>query len=419
MDDQLSRRDLLALAGAGLATAAAASAFQSTKKLYAYVGSWTKGPFGTGGGGGIHVYTVNMTDGSLTLVSQTGADMDDLAAGNLCISPNGRFLYSTNETKDLNRKAGAGGGVLAFAINQQNGSLTHLNTQQSMGVNPAYIAIDATGSRVVAANHGDFYPIVRVVKKNGVPEIENIYDDATVPLFAVKPDGSLEPACDVAVFERTHGGNPFSQASAHAHSVSFDPSNRFLLACDVGADRLYVYRFEPSSRSLSDFKVYPTPSGRAPRHSAFHPRLPYLFVINEDVSSLSSFHFDSKNGEVRMIQTVSTLPADYSGPHNAPADIRVHPNGKFLYGSNRGHDSIAIFKIDERNGELASVDIVKTQGANPREFNFEPSGKFLFVGNLMSNQIVTFAVDPETGKMTPTGARAEVPKPACIKFVEI
>jgi 6-phosphogluconolactonase len=422
MSSELSRRDFLALTGAGLVGAAAGSTPQpyppqSSKKLYAYVGSWTRGGLsGTGGGGGIRVFTVDMSDGSLTLVSQTGPEQDDLNAGNVCISPDGRFLYAVNEIANLNGKVGAGGGVLAFAINQQNGSLTFLNGQQSMGVHPCWLAIDQTGSRLLVANHGN-NAILRVVKKNGVPEIENLFDDGTVSMYPLKPDGRMEPACDVAILERTHGVVPNAQASAHAHSVNFDPSHRFAIACDTGADRIYVYQITPGSRTFGAAKPFSTAPGKAPRHSAFHPRLPYFFVTNEQESSLSSFHFDSRTGEVRPIQTARTVPADYSGPRNSPADVRVHPNGKFVYGSNRGHDSIAIFKIDEATGNMTPVDIVKVLGANPGEFNFEPSGKFLFVANVVTDNVVTFAVDPDSGKMTPTGAKIDVPKPQCVHFV--
>ena len=146
--------------------------------------------------------------------------------------------------------------------------------------------------------------------------------------------------------------------------------------------------------------------------------MPYVFIINERESSLASFHFDSKTGDVRPIQTVPTIPAGYTG-RNAPADIRVHPNGKFLYGSNRGHDSIAIFRIDEATGKITPVDIVSAQGSNSREFNFEPSGKYIFVTNMATNNVVTFSVDPESGKMTPAGAKTEVPKPVCVKFATL
>ena len=169
MNEDLTRRNVLALTGAALAGAVAASAYQAPKKLYAYVSSWTKGPFGAGGGGGISVFTVDMKDGSLTPVSRTGPEFDGLNGGCVCISPNGRVLYCTNEIKNLDGKLGAGGGVLTFAINQQNGSLTHLSTQPSMGVNATWVNTNADGTRLVVANHGDAPPAIRVVKKNGVP----------------------------------------------------------------------------------------------------------------------------------------------------------------------------------------------------------------------------------------------------------
>ena len=412
----LSRRELLAAGGIALAGASVAQAFQAPPKLYAFVSSWTKGPFGQGGGGGITVFTVNRADGSLTQVAKTSAEFDGVSGGNLCISPDGRFLYCTNEMPNLGGKAGAGGGVLSFAINRGNGSLTHLNTLPSMGVNPCFVIIDKTGQRVLVANHGDFVKAVRVVKRNGVPVIENLTDDGTVAMFAVKPDGSLEPACDVAVFDRRPPDQP--GAGAAAHSVNFDNTGKWVIACDVGADHIYVFPFDPVARTLTNGKSFATPTGRAPRHSAVHPRLPYFFITNERESILSSFHFDARTGEVAPVHTAPTIPADFK-ERNSLADIRLHPNGNFVYASNRGHDSLAIFRIEQDSGKMILVDIASTQGGNPREFDFEPSGKFLYVGNQTTNQMVTFAVDGATGKITSTGARAEISKPSCVKFVEL
>ena len=235
-------------------------------------------------------------------------------------------------------------------------------------------------------------------------------------LFAVKPDGSLEPACDVSVFERRPPAEPGPGAAAH--SVNFDNTGRWAVACDVGADHIYVYPFDPASRTLGTRQVVRHPPGRAPRHSAFHPRLPYFFITNERESILSSFHFDSKTGDVTPIHTAPTIPADFKD-RNMLADIRLHPNGNFVYASNRGHDSLAIFRIEDATGKMIPVDIASTQGGNPREFDFEPSGKFLFVGNQTTNQMVTFAVDPEPANSRATGAKIRVPKPACIKFLTV
>jgi len=418
MNNGISRRDFVALMGAGLAAGSTVVQAQSTPRVFAYVGSWTQGPFGVGGGGGISVFEADLDDGSLTPLSHTGPEFENLNAGYLCIAPNGRVLYSTDEVKNLNGEFGAGGGVLSFSIDAADGSLTHMNTQPSMGVNPAYIAIDATGSRVLASNHGDYVPAVRITERNGAPVVDKIYDDGTVSMLPVRSDGTLDPASDVTVLERLSGVDPVSQRSPHAHSVNFDPSNRFVLICDKGADRIYTYRIDPDSNTFEDRKFVETAPGISPRHSAFHHSLPYVFTINERESSLSSYQFDSDTGELALIQKISTIPADFSERNN-PADVQVHPNGKFIYGSNRGHDSIVIYSVDESSGMLTTADIVSTQGSTPRGFSFDPTGDYIFVANQGSNEVTTFAVDPDSGIPVPTGATAEVLKPACVKFLTV
>jgi 6-phosphogluconolactonase len=412
MAQETSRREFLAMSGAALA--AHGLGYQRPPgRLFAYVGRHTKGPgFGLGGGGGVNVFSVNMSDGSLSEVSKTGAEFDDLNSDGMCVSADGRFLYTINVTPSLGGMAGAGGGVVAFAIDRENGSLKHLNTQPSMGANPTAVIIDKTNSRVLVANHGAVSKIVMVTKRNGVPVIENPTDDGTVALFPVRRDGSLEPACDVSVFAR----RPLSDAGpgAAAHSVIFDRTERWAIASDNGYDHIYVYPFRPDARTLGG-KSYATPAGKAPRHFAFHPRAPYFFMTNEREASVSSFYFDSNTGELRAVQTIPTIPAGYSGPRVAPSNIQMHPNGRFIYAANRGDDSIAIFSIDEATGRMIPVDTAKTGGRGPREMNFEPSGKFFFVCNLQSNDVVTFAVDPSTGKIT-SSAKADVPQAACVNF---
>ena len=431
MAGRLSKRDFLRLTGAGVFGSALApvlsaagvplSAISSpapqahaSGKLYAYISSWTAGANGSGGDGGIRVFSVDQNSGSLTQVS---AVSPQLSAGYICISPDTRFLYATDERKDEGGKAGAGGAVHAFAIHPSDGSLEHLNSYPSMGAFPAYVAIDATGKRVVAANHGSYDNITRLVKGMRGYSVENLYDDATVAMFPVDQTGTLEPACDVAVLKRTHGVDPRFQGSAHAHSANFDPGNRFLLVCDKGADHIYIYHFEPGSRALTPVSVYTAPPGSAPRHSAFHPRRPFVFVINELQSSLTSFHFDAQTGAITPIHTVPTLAASSpAAKTNNPADIHLHPNGKFVYGSNRGDDSIAVFQLNEATGKLTRVAVTPCGGQTPRAFNLDPSGKFLYAANQDSNNVVAFSVDPSTGLLKPTGAVAQVPKPVCIKF---
>ena len=191
-----------------------------------------------------------------------------------------------------------------------------------------------------------------------------------------------------------------------------------MVVCDKGCDRVYTYRVAGGSRTLAPGAMLQTEPGIAPRHSSFHPRLPYVFIVNERQSSLSSYRYDAKTADIRLVQTIATIPAGYT-MNNSPADVHVHPNGRFVYSSNRGHNSIAIFRIDEASGRMTLVDIVSTQGATPRGFNFDPSGRFLFAANQGTGNIVTFAVDGDSGMLTPTGARAEVPRPVCVQFAMI
>jgi 6-phosphogluconolactonase len=401
----------MAVAGARLGT------FQRPSgRLIAYVGCHTAGPgFGVGGGGGIRVHRVNMNDGSLTEIGKTDGDFDKLTCDGMCISADNRLVYSIDVTPALGGKPGAGGGVVAFAIDSETGALKHLNTQPSMGANPTAVIIDKTNSRVVVANHGAVNKIVVIGKRNGIPVIENPTDDGTVALFPVKPDGSLEPAVDVSAFARRDPSD--TGPGAACHSVIFDRTGRWIIASDNGYDHIYVYPFKPDSRTL-DGKSFATPPGKAPRHFAVHLRAPYFFMTNEREASISSFGFDSNTGEVKPVQTIATIPESYNGPRVAPSDMRMHPNSKFIYAANRGDDSIAIYSIDEGSGRMTMVDIEKTGGKGPREMNFEPSGKYFFVCNRNSNDVVTFAVDPNTGKMTQT-AKIAVPQAAVISFATI
>jgi 6-phosphogluconolactonase len=358
-----------------------------------------------------------MATGALTPVMRTGPEFDKMNAGYLAVNPNGRFLYATNEVEGYDGEYG-GGAVLTFAINQADGSIAHVGTQPSMGVWPAYISIDKTGSRVTVANHGNYDPSVRVVKKNGVPEIEKVWDDGTVALLPVRPDGTLDRASDVAVLERAQSVDKVTQRSAHAHSVNWDPSQRMVIVCDKGCDRVYTYRVADGSHTLAEGTVLKTEPGIAPRHSAFHPRLPFVFVVNERESSLSCYRYDAATADISLVQTIPTIPAGYTS-QSSPADVHVHPNGRFVYSSNRGHDSLAIFRIDESSGRMTLVDIVSTQGRTPRGFNIEPSGRFLFAGNQATGNLVTFAVDQDRGTLTPTGAKVDVPRPVCLQFAAI
>jgi len=356
-----------------------------------------------------------MADGSLTKVSESGPEADDLNCDGMCTSADGRLLYAVNQTPNFGGKAGAGGGVVAFAINREDGSLKYLNTQPSMGSNPTGVIIDKTNSRVLVANHGAVAFIATVVKRNGVPVVDIMTDDGTVALYPVKPDGSLEPACDVSVYARRPASEPGPGAAAH--QVVFDRTGRWAIASDNGYNHLYVYPFNATSRTLQG-KSYPTPGDKAPRHFAVHPRAPYFFFTNEREASVSSYFFDSNTGEPRLVQTIPTIPDGYSGPRVSPSNIRMHPNGRFIYAQNRGDDSIAIFAVDDASGRMTAVSTVKTGGRGPREMNFEPSGKYLYVCNQQSGDVTTFIADGDTGRIT-QGPRVDVPLASVVSFALI
>ncbi len=356
-----------------------------------------------------------MSDGSLTLVGQTGPEADDLNCDGMCTSADGRFLYAVSQVPNFGGQAGAGGGVYAFAINREDGSLKFLNKQSSMGSNPTGVTIDKTNSRVLVANHGAVAFIATVVKRNGVPVVETLTDDGTVALYPVRQDGSLEAACDVSVYARRPASEPGPGPAAH--QVVFDRTGRWAIASDNGYDHLYVYPFSPGSRTLEG-KAYATPAGKAPRHFAVHPRAPYFFFTNEREASVSSYFFDSNTGEPRLVQTIATIPEGYSGPRVAPSNIQMHPNGRFIFSQNRGDDSIAMFSIDEASGRLTFLGTVKSGGRGPREMGFEPSGKYLFECNQQSGDVTTFLVDGSTGKLT-QGPKVDLPLAGVVSFALI
>lgn len=412
MAQETSRREFIALSGATLAAVSLGAYQQQPSRLFAYVGRRTKGPgFGVGGGGGVTVFSVNMADGSLTEVSRTGPEHDALNCDGMCISADARFLYAVIQTPSFGRPGG-GGGVSAFAINRENGSLSHLNTLPSMGANPVGVVIDKTNSRVLVANHGAVAFISKITKRNGGPVVETLTDDATIALFPVRPDGSLEPASDVHVFDRRP--DPETGQAPAAHQVIFDRTERWAIASDPGADHIYVYPFNPGVRTLEG-KAFPTPPGRAPRHLVFHPRAPYFFITNEREASVSSFRFESNTGEVRAVQTSATLPQGYSGPNVSPSNIAMHPNGRFIYAANRGANTVAIFAIDEGSGRMTFVSTVACGGRGPREMNFEPSGRYFFVCNAQSSEVATFVADGNTGMLTP-GPKVELAQAGVIHF---
>jgi 6-phosphogluconolactonase len=352
-----------------------------------YVGTYT-GPASKG----IYAYRFDATTGqatSLGLVAET-ANPSFLA-----VHPSLRFLYTVNEVSDYQGQKS--GGVSAFAIDRKTGKLAFLNQVSSRGAGPCYVTLDKTGKYVLVAN----------------------YDTGSVAAFPVLKDGRLGEAS--AVIQHTgHGADPQRQEGPHAHQIELSGDNRFAIVSDLGLDELLVYHFDAAKGTLAPnrppfAKVDP---GAGPRHFAFHPSGKFAYVINELQSAVTGFSYDRASGVLRPLQTISTLPKDFKS-NNDTAEIEVHPAGRFLYGSNRGHDSIAIFTINPTTGTLTAVENVSTQGKTPRNFAIDPTGRYLFAANQASNNIVVFRVDPQTGHLTPTGQVLETPSPVCVKFVAI
>lgn len=310
----------------------------------------------------------------------------------LAVHPNQRFLYAANETS-----TGPGepaGSITAFAIDAVSGHLKLLNQVSSKGAAPCHIAIDKSGHWLFAAN----------------------YDAGSVAAFPVREDGSLGEA-SALIQHRGSSVNQERQSGPHAHAATPSPDNRFLLVADLGLDDVFSYQFDPAAGRLAAnnpafAKVAP---GSGPRHIAFRPDGRFAYVINEMLSTVTAFRYDAARGSLQDLQTLSTLPAGYSGSNSA-AEIAVHPNGRFLYGSNRGHDSIASFRIDPADGKLAAAGHVSTLGHTPRNFAIDPTGHYLMAANQDSNSVVVFRIDPRTGGLTLTGKTLDVPFPVCITF---
>ncbi|QDV37198.1 lactonase family protein [Tautonia plasticadhaerens] len=310
----------------------------------------------------------------------------------LAIHPDGQFLYAVNEVGDYEGESS--GSVSAFRIDPKTGSLSPLNRRSSRGAAPCHIIVDDQGRNVLVAN----------------------YSGGSVTVLPIEADGSLADSSDVEQHEGS-GPNPRRQEGPHAHSINLDANGRFAVAADLGLDQLLVYRFDPDSGTLSPNEP-PSASvapGAGPRHFEFHPNGRLAFAINEIASTVTAFRYDPETGILTEAQTRSTLPEGFEG-NNSTADIHVHPAGRFLYGSNRGHDSLAIFRIDEQTGMIEPIGHASTGGETPRNFGIDPTGRFLLAANQGTDTVVVFRIDPDTGMLEPTGNQAEVPMPVCVKF---
>lgn len=369
-----------------VATATTGFAQDSAKSMFVFVGTYTGGK-----SQGIYTLNLDMNTGALTPVTVTSGIKNPSF---VAIHPGGKLLYAVSEIADLDGKPT--GGVTAFAIDTQTGGLTTLNSQSSTGAGPCYVTVDKTGKTVLAANYGG----------------------GSIVSFPVAEDGKLGPAASSI---QHHGSsvNPRRQEGPHAHSINVDASNRFAIAADLGLDKLLVYKLDSVHSTLTPNEppFGALPPGSGPRHFAFHPNGKFSYTNNELTSTVTLLDWNAALGTLAARQTLSTLPADFPQERNSTAEIQVHPSGSFLYVSNRGHDSLAIFSIDPLNGELHSVGHEATAGKTPRNFGIDPTGTFVLAANQDSDSIQVFRVDLTSGHLMPVGGPVEVPRPVCVKFL--
>ena len=305
------------------------------------------------------------------------------------ISPDGSRLYTCN--------SGSPGGLSSYAVEPHTGHLRLLNRVLAGGGDTSFITLDRTGRFALVAN----------------------YDGGNVSAFAITPEGKIG---DWTAFDRHtgHSVHPGRQTHAYAHAIVLDPTNRFALVPDLGVDRLYVYRFDEKSGSLTPNNppFAPIAPGSGPRHVRFHPNGRWVYLINEIASTVTAFAWDSTNGTLTSMQTASTLPAEFTGVSTC-AELEIHPNGNFLYGSNRGHNSLAVFAINQTTGLLTPVEHVASGGKTPRNFAFDPTGRWIVLTNQDSSNAVVFHVDSSTGKLSRTGDPVPVPSPFCERFLVV
>jgi 6-phosphogluconolactonase len=344
-----------------------------------YVGTYTRGP-----SKGIYSYKFQSSTGKLTPIGLAGESSNPSF---LAVHPSQRFLYAANENNN--------GMVSAFAIDASTGNLKLLNQVSSKGSGPCHVAVDKTGKWLFVAN----------------------YNNGIAAAYPINNDGSLLEAS--ATFQ--HAGKsivPQRQAGPHAHMAAISPDNRFVFVADLGLDEVLSYRIDPTKGGMTPndppfAKITP---GSGPRHVVFRADSKFAYVISEIAGTVTVMSYDAAKGTMQEVQTISTLPADYTGAKSS-AEIALSPNSKFLYASNRGHDSIAIFKVDAAKGTLTSAGIVSSGGKSPRNFAIDPTGNYLLAANQDSNNIVVFKIDQQTGGLTPTGDKLDIGSPVSLLFV--
>lgn len=353
-----------------------------------YIGTYTAGTESKG------IYRFDLD----TATGQTTAPVLAAATANpsfLAVHPAGTFLYATGETSDFQGKPT--GAVHAFAINRDTGDLTPLNSQPSRGAGPCHLVVDPSGRNLLVANYGA----------------------GSAACLPITGDGRLSAATGFIQHEGS-SVNKQRQEGPHAHSINVGPDKKTVFVADLGTDRVMIYQLDPKAGTLTpnDPPFAAVAPGGGPRHFAFHPSGKFAYTNNEMTSSVTAFAWDAKHRSLKEIETRSTLPEGYAEPGNSTAEVVVHPSGHWLYVSNRGHDSLALFAISE-SGSLAPRGHISTGGKVPRNFAIDPTGNWLIAANQESNNLVVFRVDKSSGLLTPVGEPLSVPKPVCVRFLAV
>lgn len=361
-----------------------------------YVGTYTEPiRFGTGQilegkGKGIYSYRFDPATGML---SPHGLTPEVRNPSYLCFDKNRTFVYSVNELKEWEGQFG--GGMSAFRIDQETGALTLLNAKPTRGTDPCHIIVDRTGQFVFVAN----------------------FASGSFIGYRIAADGSLG---EEVAFVQHEGSSidPKRQAGPHAHAVEFDLSGRFVYVPELGVDRVMIYELDQSTGAVKPASqpwVSVAP-GAGPRQLVVHPKGGFAYLINELNSTMTAYALDAQTGALTELQTLPTLPEGFAA-HSTCAEVQITPDGKFLYGSNRGHDSLAIYEIDPASGLMTLVGHQSTRGKIPRNFEVGPTGRFLIAANQDTDNLVPFRLDPATGKLEAVGQSIEAPTPICVRFV--
>ena len=382
---KLPRRSFLkasGLAAVGAVAMRGNASAQRARESTLFVGTYTSST-----SEGIYVYRMNSETGELTKFSSIRSENPSF----LTLDRSGRFLYAVNELTEFEGKPG--GAVSAYAIDR-TGTLKFLNQQPSMGADPCHLTVDRRRSSLLVAN----------------------YTGGSVALLPISKNGTLGPATDVKQHEGS--GPKEQQKGPHAHCIILDAPERHALAADLGNDKVMIYQFDQATRKLLPGKQpsVTMQAGAGPRHLTLHPNGRYAYVINELDSTMTTLKYNATTGTLTTVDTVSTLPADFTEKSYC-ADVHVSSSGRFLYGSNRGHNSIVVFSLNPKTGTPTLVEHVSTEGNWPRNFVIDPTGRFLLVANQRSDNVVVFRIDPQSGRLKPSGQTAQLPMPVCLKFL--